>query len=241
MLDRNESECAAMSKTNASSVAHYTLKYARDRGIEITNLKLQKLLFFCYGWYLATKGEKLFDDPFEAWPKGPAVYDTWSEFRSFGKFPIAIPLMGMPVEADLAELDTPLSLYAPIDQWTLVRMSHGLSWTAARRGIPPDAHSRERLADDVVMAEFRQIVADFSAMDDDPEDFPDEESGVNMQKVAYTLVPVSIDGKDSALAISGSDMELIGKRIAESEAGEQRRFDSSELRKRLGLSSAGRA
>ena len=74
-----------MPNINAIEMAHYILGYASRKQIPVTNLKLQKLLFFCQGWYLASKGSLLFDESFEAWPKGPAIYDVWSAFKGFGK------------------------------------------------------------------------------------------------------------------------------------------------------------
>ena len=45
--------------------------------VAITHLKLQKLLYFCYGCYLARTGEELFAEPLEAWPKGPVEPGQW--------------------------------------------------------------------------------------------------------------------------------------------------------------------
>jgi len=46
----------------------------------ITNLKLQKLLYYAQGVYLAMKGEPLFSDPIEAWTHGPVVPDVYRAF-----------------------------------------------------------------------------------------------------------------------------------------------------------------
>jgi uncharacterized phage-associated protein len=39
----------------------------RNSGDLMTNLRLQKLLYFAQGWYLARFGKALFDEPIEAW------------------------------------------------------------------------------------------------------------------------------------------------------------------------------
>ena len=36
-------------------------------------MKLQKLLFYAYAWYVAQTGKILFEEDFEAWPWGPVV------------------------------------------------------------------------------------------------------------------------------------------------------------------------
>ncbi len=50
----------------------------------ITNLKLQKLLYYAQGCYLAKKGECLFDDDFLAWEHGPVVRVIYDKFRKYG-------------------------------------------------------------------------------------------------------------------------------------------------------------
>lgn len=230
-----------MSNVKALTVAHYILKYASERGIPITNLKLQKLLFFCYGWHLAKTGKKLFEDRFEAWPKGPAVYETWSDFKGFGKHPIAADALLFEMAEDLSALDEPLSIYAPLDQWVLVHMSHGPSWRSARGDLPPEARCRGELSDDAVMLEFRRIVSEREAICDDPEDDPEDGGSSGMRVSADGTVHVSMDGGMSALAFSRRDLDRIGRNISESEAGNPRPFDAAELRKRLGRQRAGHA
>lgn len=58
-----------------------------EKGDIITNLKLQKLLYYMQGYHLAFFNEKLFEDDLEAWTYGPVVpevYRRFKENRSFG-------------------------------------------------------------------------------------------------------------------------------------------------------------
>ena len=55
---------------------------------DLTHLKLQKLLYFLNGWYLAIHGEPVIDEPFEAWPYGPVVRDLYDELKKYGSAPI---------------------------------------------------------------------------------------------------------------------------------------------------------
>ncbi|GDX36114.1 hypothetical protein LBMAG18_06250 [Alphaproteobacteria bacterium] len=52
---------------------------------DLTNLKLQKLLYFAYGLHLALFDKKLFNDEFEAWQYGPVLRSVYKEFKNFGK------------------------------------------------------------------------------------------------------------------------------------------------------------
>lgn len=56
-----------------------------EHGDTISNLKLQKLLYFVQGFHLASFGEPLFDEEMIAWTYGPVVpevYDTYKKYRS---------------------------------------------------------------------------------------------------------------------------------------------------------------
>ena len=49
----------------------------------ISNLKLQKLLYYAQGTFLAITDEPLFDDPIEAWTHGPVVPAVYHEYKHF--------------------------------------------------------------------------------------------------------------------------------------------------------------
>lgn len=55
-----------------------------EHGDTISNLKLQKLLYFVQGFHLAYFGESLFKEDMVAWTYGPVVpvvYDTYKRYR----------------------------------------------------------------------------------------------------------------------------------------------------------------
>ena len=54
----------------------------------ITNLKLQKVLYFAQAYYLSKVGRLLFSDNIEAWAYGPVVPDVYKKFRSNKSNPI---------------------------------------------------------------------------------------------------------------------------------------------------------
>ena len=76
-----------MARHTASEVAKWFLAYNRmaedDRGAErISNLKLQKLLYYAQGTFLAITGEPLFDDDLVAWAHGPVVESVYHEHKA---------------------------------------------------------------------------------------------------------------------------------------------------------------
>lgn len=54
----------------------------------ITNLKLQKVLYFAQAYFLAKLGHPLFSDRMEAWEYGPVVPSVYRKYRSNGSNPI---------------------------------------------------------------------------------------------------------------------------------------------------------
>lgn len=75
-------------KTNLSSaldVANYIIDIQiEERGLNISHLKLQKLLFYCQAFNLAGKGCPLFKEEIEAWPYGPVIPQVFTKYRVYG-------------------------------------------------------------------------------------------------------------------------------------------------------------
>ena len=66
-------------------VANNFLRRGKADEIEITPLKLQKLIYFLYKDYLKRTNDMLFSEPFETWTLGPVVPSVYAEFSSYGK------------------------------------------------------------------------------------------------------------------------------------------------------------
>ena len=54
----------------------------------ITNLKLQKLLYYAQGYSLARNNRSLFDDAIEAWTHGPVVPEAYHTYKCCNASPI---------------------------------------------------------------------------------------------------------------------------------------------------------
>jgi uncharacterized phage-associated protein len=50
--------------------------------------KLQKLCYFSYAWYLTFFGERLFEQKFEVWEKGPVCPELFEKYQKYGLKPI---------------------------------------------------------------------------------------------------------------------------------------------------------
>lgn len=92
------------------SIANLMLDEADRVGLSITNLALQKLLYFAHGFFLNETKGPLVAGYFEAWQFGPVHPVAYKAFRSSGSEPIRTRASGIDV---LTGLSKPLPL--PID------------------------------------------------------------------------------------------------------------------------------
>lgn len=73
------------SKYSASNIANYFLYKAQEATEEdqelISNLKLQKLVYYAQGLCMAIYGKPLFSDKIEAWTYGPVVPELYHYYK----------------------------------------------------------------------------------------------------------------------------------------------------------------
>ena len=70
---------------SVQAVADYILgKIDPEAGDSITNLKLQKLVYYVQAWHLALKDTPAFHEPVEAWAHGPVVRPLYARFADYG-------------------------------------------------------------------------------------------------------------------------------------------------------------
>lgn len=126
---------------DAVTVANTILRSAQKKNIlDITPMKLQKLLFNTHAYYLKKYGKPLVSDPFLKWKFGPVVRDVYREFSGFGSSPItslATDAKGDSYvvahdDSDAREMiNAVLDAFGHIDPWTLSMLSHleGTAWS----------------------------------------------------------------------------------------------------------------
>jgi len=93
---------------------------------DVSNLKLQKLLYYSQGFCLAMYGKPLFSDPIKAWDHGPVVPSVYEEYKGFGGNvidPPAAPPVGL--NQDQTELiEEVFEIYGQYSPWRLRDMTH---------------------------------------------------------------------------------------------------------------------
>ena len=110
---------------SAHNVAIYIINWCLDHNVPITNLKLQKLLYFVQGEYSRVKGTRLIADDFYAWQLGPVVPNVYTEYSIFSSSTLPSQKQSISFgHEDRCVIDAILQKYARYTTWNLVELSH---------------------------------------------------------------------------------------------------------------------
>ena len=96
-------------------VANFFLDKAEEECIKLTQLKLMKLIYLAYGWYIVFTHKKLFEEPIQAWKHGPVIESIYHEFKHFRKNVIDI-------NSIIFDLDTGNTIIPRIDDHETIRI-----------------------------------------------------------------------------------------------------------------------
>jgi len=134
--------------TNASVIADYLIWFGQRHGDPLTNLKLQKLLYYAQGMYLAKNHRPLFRDPLQAWIRGPVVYKIWQKYNSYKWQPITKSVEQPKVSHFvLGAVQDVVDNYWHCSAFLLEQMTHSESpWINARGGAPADTPSSSEIS-----------------------------------------------------------------------------------------------
>ena len=115
---------------NVKEIAQYIVNYFIIKDNPVTNLKLQKLLYFAWIDYFKYKKEHLFEEDFEAWVLGPVVPIAYYEYCTYGADMIFRQRKTDITVIDTNILDNILDNYSDSTGYDLVNKSHrkGGAW-----------------------------------------------------------------------------------------------------------------
>ena len=158
------------------AVANFIIGRARQTGVQLTHIKLQKLVYISYGIYLAITEKKLFVERIEAWPFGPVVPSLYHEFKRFGASPIRkwsrdfdyttgtfeTPLVSDSDETAVVALNCTWSVYGEMPAFDLVKSTHneGTPWHQAR------AADQSTIEDSVIKHHYEGLLDAWGAEQD---------------------------------------------------------------------------
>lgn len=127
---------------NVNDIANYFIYLASNTRIGddekevegITNLKLQKVLYFAQAYFLAKKHKSLFKDDIEAWEYGPVIPSVYHKYKKYGSQPIIkVSIVDKISDTDKKMLDEIWEVFGGYSASRLVDMTHAHSpWKEAR-------------------------------------------------------------------------------------------------------------
>ncbi len=101
---------------------------ASQKEIKVCPMKLQKLAYYCHGYYLSVTGEPLVAGEFEAWPYGPVHPDIYQQYKHYGNAYITAPSnWQMPPqisETIVGIINFVLDEFGRFGAWTLSQKTH---------------------------------------------------------------------------------------------------------------------
>ena len=110
----------------ALNIAKYIINKCIEIGRPISNLQLQKILYYVQGAYIEnTNGDLLFGDDIEAWQYGPVIPSVYYEFNIYSSSNISNKQEDIDVEERIKEIIDPIIKdKSSLDAWTLVNNTH---------------------------------------------------------------------------------------------------------------------
>lgn len=109
---------------NAMSVADYMINRCYELKKPISNLQLQKMLYFLWVEYYRETGNSLFLDSIYAWQFGPVVPNVYYEYCVYGGIPIDIRCETEISKEDEKILNPIIDDYVDVPVSVLVNRTH---------------------------------------------------------------------------------------------------------------------
>ena len=132
------------SPVSADAVSSWFVNHAdREAGEAITQLKVQKLVYYADAWFLANFDKPMVNEDFQAWAHGPAIPSLYTKYRDYRWEALPEePKQKLPKNLQ-SFLSAVYDEYGQFSAKKLEQMTHEESpWIDARGGLQPEAASR---------------------------------------------------------------------------------------------------
>ena len=152
--------------STADQIADSILWSTHASGSFISNLKLQKLLYYVQAWHLAVFESPLFPERFQAWVHGPVVPDVYRRFNGYKwrniDAEVERPELGAGTIAFVEEV---LDEYGPMDARHLEYLTHREDpWIEARGGLAVDEPCTAVLSEETMRSFYRSRLTEAEIM-----------------------------------------------------------------------------
>lgn len=152
-----------MPLNSVDEIAQWFIWRSGDVGDPITNLKLQKLVYYAQAWRIALTGEPLFEGDFQAWVHGPVNKPLYQQYKRFRWNPIDDDMEAAPKLSEdvVAHLEEVMVAYGGHSAWDLERLTHSEPpWIIARGTCAPDENCENIISPESMRTYFGSLVKD---------------------------------------------------------------------------------
>lgn len=118
----------------AAELAKYIITKCTQDGYPVSNLQLQKILYYIQVAFLQELHCLCFDDPIEAWQFGPVIREVYYIYCYFGSIPIEREYECIALDTTAkAIIDRIIEEKRDLPPWALVTATHepGKAWSRA--------------------------------------------------------------------------------------------------------------
>lgn len=152
-------------KVDINDMADYVILMCNENGVDISPLKLQKLLYYIQAWHMVYFDQaKIFDELPQAWVNGPVYPSIYHRFKSIPRYflitsdnaNIHCSLQDKAEQLNLSDdqfafLDSIFQFYGVMDHDRLVFLTHSeLPWSEKREGLMTFEQSTRELSPDTM-------------------------------------------------------------------------------------------
>lgn len=113
---------------SALELSKYIISKCNNEDCPISNLQLQKILYYIQGAFYRTFNKPAFDDDIEAWQHGPVVKNVYYEYSNYVASKLTMNILNNVInEYDNSEIKVINEIIEKLkakDAWELVDMTH---------------------------------------------------------------------------------------------------------------------
>jgi len=169
-------------KYSAKAVANKFLELAiRDSSQDMSPMKIQKLIYFAHGWFMANFDSELIKDDIQAWKYGPVIPSIYHEFKSFGTDPITVTAKEAIYEnGEISEISPEVSAtdyntiaiiektweiygkYTPV-QLSNITHEDGSPWSAVNNSYP-ELPKGQNIPNSLIATHFKNLIKNANAV-----------------------------------------------------------------------------
>lgn len=152
------------------TVANAFLYIASEEDRSLTNMHLQKLIYFAHGYYMAIMNEPLIEETIEAWKHGPVIRGLYHDLKGYGGDAIdsyfkSISTSGAPTirivnESDLQFLRSVYDALREYGARELSQLTHAADspWRAVYDGRNTSKSESPEIGRDEITSYFQKLI-----------------------------------------------------------------------------------